>query len=147
MSNPLSKSEEPVMLVTGALAVVNYAIQALVDHGVITATQASADTKEIVPVVTSAIILGAGALVRRFVKPMSKVVKSAEEVASKAGIDLAGNDAADELLRELGLDPEGNPLPETVAETDVTPEAKARLAGEHQPIEQLTSTETGIVGP
>lgn len=65
--------DEPVLAVTGAFIVVNYVLAFLVEHGIITNTQAGSTPQVIVPLVAAGITFIAGLIIRRLVTPAKKV--------------------------------------------------------------------------
>jgi hypothetical protein len=65
--------DEPVIATAVAGALLSAIGSVLVTHGVITNTQASADTKTFVPIVAAALVMALGFLARQFATPAKKV--------------------------------------------------------------------------
>ena len=73
MSNPSGlTAREPALVASAAGAIVAYVLGLLVTHGVLTATQASAVTQQVAPMVASLLVMGLGALIRTRVTPVVK---------------------------------------------------------------------------
>lgn len=88
-TDPVVKAEnsfikaEPVLAGHAGAAVLGYVGTLLVTHGVVTHSQASALTQQVLPAVVSLLLVGLGFLVRRFVTPTAKVAERVEAEVSK----------------------------------------------------------------
>lgn len=92
MTDPIEQAKnsfikaEPVMAAHGAAAVIGYAATELVTHGVISTTQASSLTQQVVPAATAVAIIGLGWLVRHVVSPAASFAERVEaEVKARLG--------------------------------------------------------------
>lgn len=74
---------EPVIAATVAGTVVTDVIEVLVTHGVLTSVQASPLTQAVLPIVTSAVLLGLGLVARSVVVPAFKVALRIEAAVEK----------------------------------------------------------------
>ena len=83
---------EPVIAAHGAASVVAYTLGLLVTHGVVSHTQASALTEQVVPAVAAGLTIGLGVLVRRFVTPVWKKVSPLTAKAAPLLADLGSLD-------------------------------------------------------
>lgn len=82
MTQPAGKSAfiktEPVIAAHLAAAVVAYVLTSLVTRHVITDVQSSALTQQVLPAVTSALLLILGFLIRRVVSPAARFAEQVE---------------------------------------------------------------------
>lgn len=132
LKDALNPKNEPVLITALVGAVLSF----LVTHGVISTTQASSFTQYGVVVATLAL----GFLARRFVKPLNKL-------ASDVGVDLTGNSHVTELFTELGLDPNGDPLPVTSLGAAVTAEPPVGIAPTAAPAADPSGVPPGALAP
>lgn len=93
--------DEPVIATAVAGALLSAIGSVLVTHGVITGTQASADTKTFVPIVAAALVMVMGFVARQFAAPAKKVEALLASSGLMSDADFARVEAiiADQLER------------------------------------------------